>query len=311
MPMKLISTKPRRALARRSDAYAALKFRAVVDWIELRVVTASPSNFSAVRARTGASYVGALDEGPGGAATEFLVRLHDPGSWQEVDDVLARFTHDHPLAEPVTVHRIEIALDAYSRFNDRDDLVQMAYGFYKFATFMASENRFISRSKYDSMNLQTHVRLRRPHLDKGCNIYIDKKGADVQQHIYLKETTVRDGLVVSLPRREHRARTEITFTGKGVPEGLVSDWKAFNFAELSSCFSYRKLKPVVHPMLRVALEHVDQVGEAKPRPRRPRGTRMYLGATLADTELNARAYSALRELTKRMRSGGGLGSLAA
>lgn len=310
MTLKLISTKPKRSPAHRSDAYAALKFRAVVDWVELRVVTASPSNFSTVRARTGASFVDALDEGAGGAASKFHVRFQEPGSWEEVEDSLAKFTHDHPLAEPVTVRAIEVALDAYSRFNDRDDLVQMAYGFYKFAAFMASENRFISRSKHDSMSLRTHT-LRRHHLDEGYNVYVDKKGADVQQHIYVKETTIRDGLVIPLPRREHRARTEITFTGTGVPEGLLSDWQAFSFTELSSCFSYRKLKPVLHPMLRVALEHWHQVGEAKLRPRRNRGKKLYLSSTLADTELNARAYSALRELTKRMRAGRKLGTLAA
>lgn len=310
MTLKLISSTPKRPFAHRSDAYAALRFRAVVDWIELQIMTVTPSNFNTVKARTGASYVEPLNEGAGGAATQFLVRLQEPRSWAEVDQALARFTHDHPLAEAVTVHAIEIALDAYSRFNSRDDLVEMAYGFYKFATFMASENRFMSRSRHDSMSLRTHT-LRRLHLDEGYNVYVDKKGADVQQHIYVKETTIKDGLVVPLPRREHRARTEITFTDMGVPEGLVSDWEGFDFAALSSYFSYRKLKPVVHPILRVALERWDQVGEAKLRPRRNRGKRLYLRSTLADRELNARAYSALRELTKRMRSGRGLGRLAA
>lgn len=310
MTLKLISTKPKRSPAHRSDAYAALKFRAVVDWVDLRVVTAGPSNFSTVRARTGASFVEPLDESAGGAATKFLVRLQEPGSWEEVEDSLAKFTHDHALAEPVAVHAIEIALDAYSRFSSRDDLVEMTFRFYKFATFMASENRRMSRGKLDTLSLRSN-RLRQLHLDEGYNVYVGDKGADVMQHLYVKETTIREGLPVSLPRKQHRARTEITFTGKGVPEGLVSGWKEFNFTELSSCFSYRKLKPILTPLVRVAVEHVDQVGEAKLRRRRNRGTRLYSAATLADTELNARAYSALRELTKRMRAGGKLGSLAA
>ncbi|WP_018914519.1 hypothetical protein [Thiomonas sp. FB-6] len=310
MTLKLISTKPKRSPAHRSDAYAALKFRAVVDWVELHVVTASPSNFDTARKRVGVPHVKPVNPGPGGAATEFLVRLQEPESWQDVEEALAGFTHDHPLAEPVTVHAIEIALDAYSRFNSRDDLVEMAYGFYKFSTFMASENRRMSRGKLDTLSLRSH-RLRRHHLDEGYNVYVGDKGADVMQHLYVKETTIREGLPVSLPRKEHRARTEITFTGKGVPEALVSDWREFNFTELSSYFSYRKLKPILTPLVRVAVEHVDQIGEAKLRRRRNRGTRLHSAATLADTELNARAYSALRELTKRMRAGGKLGSLAA
>lgn len=299
MTLKLISTKPRRSPAHRSDAYAALKFRAVVDWIQLRVVTAAPSNFDTVRKRVGASRVTPLNAGAGGAATEFLVRLQEPESWQKVDEALSRFTHDHPLAEPVTVHAIEIALDAYSRFNSRDDLVEMAFGFYKFATFMTSENRFMSRSKHDSMSLRTWT-LRRREINAGYNIYVDKKGADVQQHIYLKETTIKGGLVVPLARSEHRARTEITFTANGVPEGLVSDWRTFNFTELADRFNYRRLKPKLLPQVRFALERVHQVGEARLRPRKNRGTRLFSPSTLADKELNARAYSALRELTKRM-----------
>ena len=310
MTLKLISTKPKRSPAHRSDAYAALKFRAVVDWVKLRLVTEKPSNFDTARRRVGVPFVGPVKPGPGGAATEFLVTLQEPESWEDVEEALAGFTHDHPLAEPVTVHAIEIALDAYSLFNSRDDLVEMAFGFYKFATFMASENRFLSRGEHDSISLRSCT-LRRRHLDEGYNVYVDRKGADVQQHIYVKETTIREGLPVSLPRKEHRARTEITFTGKGAPEALVSDWREFNFTELSSCFSYRKLKPTLPPHVRVAVEHVDQVGEAKLRRRRTRGTRLYSAATLADTELNARAYSALRELTKRMRAGSKFGSLAA
>lgn len=310
MTLKLISTKPKRSPTHRSDAYAALKFRAVVDWVELRVVTAAPSNPDTVRKRIGASYVTPLNAGPGGAATEFLVRLQEPESWQDVEDALAGFTHDHELSEPVTVYAVEIALDAYSRIHSRDDLVEMTFGFYKFATFMASENRRMSRGKLDTLSLRSHM-LRRRHLDEGYNVYVGDKGADVKQHLYVKETTIRDGLPVSLPRREHRARTEITFTAKGVPDGLASDWKGFNFTELSSFFTYRKLKPILTPLVRVAVEHVDQIGEARLRRRRNRGTRLHSAATLADTELNARAYSALRELTKRMRAGGKLGSLAA
>ena len=303
MTLKLIPAVRAPRPARPHDAYAALRFRAVVDWVELKVVTAAPSNFDTLRKRTGASFVQALDESAGGAATEFLVRMQEPSHWQDVEDALGRFTADHALAKPVTIHAIEIALDAYSRINRRDDLVAMTLKFYKFAKFMASEKRRMSRGKGDTHDIVNARWLTPKDIADGYNVYVGNKGEPVQQHIYLKETTHQDGVAIALPSHEHRARTEVTFTGNGVPDGLVSNWRSFEIAALSGYFSYRRPKDELDPLLQLVVQTMPQVGEAKPRRAKSRHRRMHSTTTCADIELNARAYSALRELTKRMQGG--------
>lgn len=280
--------------------YGTFRFRAVIDWIELRIVTAQPSNHDTVTRRTGVPYAKAVNPGPGGAATEFLVRIHDPQSWDAVDEMLQRFTFDHPLVEPVTVNAIEIALDAYSRTGNRDDLTTLTYGFYKFATRLVSENKRFSKGKKSSTLSLASDMLRPAHLAEGYNIYIGHSHDGVKQHIYLKETTYQDGKVVMLPEEARRARTEVTFTGETVPRREFLDWRGFEFTALASYFKFRRLKTTLKPIVRIGLEHIDQVGERRTRRRRCGGTREYSVATIADKELNALAYSALRELTKRM-----------
>src|SRR5450759_1208187 len=151
---------------------ANYRFRAVIDWISLLIVTKQPTNFDTVRTRMGIPYVKATDEGPGKAATEFTIRIQEPTSWASIDKTLTQFTHDHPLAAPVKVTGIEIALDAYSRTHDRDELVDMVAQFYKFATTIVSVNRRTSgEGKHSSQGITSYPALRE-RLKKGFNIYI-------------------------------------------------------------------------------------------------------------------------------------------
>lgn len=282
--------------------YAAYRFRACVDWIKLRIVTSRPSNHDTVTTRVGIGFAEPMNAGPGQAATEFILTFQDPQSWQQLEDSLQRFTHDHPLVEPVQVAGIEVAMDAYSRIGARQDLVNMTHHFYRFACCMTSGNRFVSRGKGDTVRLDDpHFALRSKHFDEGYNLYIGKKDDDVQQHLYLKQTTIQDGAVVQLPIDGHRARTEVTLKKQGLPMTAWAQCKEYDLTRLASYFKYRSLKPNLHPAVKLAVECVDQIGEARPRRRKNRGCRMYSPSTVADRELNALAYSALRELNRRMK----------
>lgn len=284
-----------------SQVRAFYRFRAVVDWIELRIVTIQPSNFDTVMKRMQVPFVDALDKGAGGAATVFIVRIQEPQSWAAIDERIARFTHDHPLAEPILVTGIEIALDAYSRWNDRDNLVEMVARFYKFSTKMVSDNRRLTKGKNLTEGVGNYPSLMRS-LGEGANLYIGNRNADVFQHMYVKETETVGGQLVWLPREKRRARTEFTLRGQALPLTALTDWQQHEFTTMADFFKYRVLKTCLAPMVSRAVQHVDQIGERRERATKQRRPRFFSKSTVADKELNALAYSALSELTKRMRA---------
>lgn len=290
------------AQPRRSKLYANYRFRAVIDWISIRIVTELPTNFDTVRTRTEVPFVEAINEGPGRAATEFVIRIQEPTSWASIESTLALFTHDHPLAAPVVVTGIEIALDAYSRANNRDELVDMVARFYKFAATIVSDNRRTSgKGKYSSEGMSTYRALL-ARLQAGFNIYIGNTTDPTSQHMYVKETNQKDNVTVNLKDHERRARTEITLLGEALPHIDLSDWTSHDFTNEAGYFKYRKLKDKLRPHSGVAVLNLDQIGHKRPRSCERGGTRLYSPNTLADISLNDLAYSALRELTRRMKA---------
>jgi hypothetical protein len=282
--------------------YANYRFRAVIDWIDLRIVTARPTNFDTVRTRMGIAFAKPLDKGLGGAATEFTVRIQEPTSWTSIYERLEKLTHDHPLAVAVQVTGIEIAMDAYSRTQNRQELVDMVARFFKFATVMTSDNRRTSgEGKGSSQGIGSFKGLRR-RVSEGFNIYVGNQSDSTYQHMYVKETTKRDNVVHVLPEAEQRARTEFTFSGQDLKHHDLQGWTEHDFTSDAGYFKYRKLKTRLNPFARYGLEHIDQVGQRQLRKRLHGGTRHFSSGTAADFDLNALTYSALRELTRRMKA---------
>jgi len=276
--------------------YSRYRFRAEVDWIDLRIATAVPTNFMTVRNRLNVGYVEPECPSAGGACKEFRVRFQAPKSWADLDDRLQKLTVDHPLAEPVSVTGIEIALDAYSRDHSHDDLVEMTVRFYRCASKLVSSNRRASKGKHGSHGLETLPQLRSLIAD-GYNIYIGNLTDDQRQHIYLKETDNK----VMLPIAEHRARTEFTLNGNKIPGQNFGSWKTRDFTEFAHFFKFRRLKDDLPLLVAVPLRTRVQIAEARPH-RTARGhLRMSSRSTLADLKLNALAFDALRELSRRWR----------
>jgi hypothetical protein len=284
---------PRSKLKSHCNTYTEFRFRAVVDWIKLRMVTVSPSNFNTARRRIKTTHVKPLNEGAGGAATEFEITIQDPTSWASINEALARFTVDHPLAEPITVTGIEISLDAYGRYRDREDLVNMAARFYKFATKVVSKNRRMSMGANTTQGIGTFKSLTKK-LSEGFNVYIGNSDASVKQHIYVKDTDTVKGERINLPIDQHRARTEFTLGGDELPHASLTDWQGHDFTSFAEFFRYRVLKKNLHPMVRSGLDVIDQIGERRERQRKCGGVRLFSKSTVADTKLNNLAYSALR-----------------
>jgi hypothetical protein len=295
MPPTLTIPAPTLISARRFSHY---RFRAVVDWIELKIVTATPTNFPTVRARLGIPFARSLDAGDGGAATIFRVTIHDPKSWADIEATLDGLTEDHPLAAEVEVTGIEIALDAYSERRSRDDLVDMTVRFYRNAEYLIVPGR-LGRLTGETLPIEDVKMLGRA-IDEGFNVYIGHRRDPLRQHMYLKET---DNNGQSLPDVQHRARTEITLEGEHLPVRLLEDWKRFRFTEMAGRFKYRELKPddELNPYVRAGMKIVPQIGEQRVRRRAPSGIRLHSPSTRADSELNSRAFDAFRELDRRMK----------
>jgi hypothetical protein len=302
--------------SRNDKKYSHLRFRAVVDWIEIEIETTERTNFQTVQ-RTLRTALGmpddknprvdALNEQPGGAATIFRFRIHDPESWCDVASIIDALGKRFAFAHPSEVTAIEVAFDAYSRARNKHDLTEQAVRFYKFCTLMVSDNRRLYwKYKRSPRGIPFHVSSLARHLSDGWQIGIgnDKKD-DRYQHVYVK-TTDRGG--IALPRAEHRARIEIKLQGEALPYEHANDWANADFAtDFRMSAEFRMLRTNLDRFQKVALGNNSmQLGEKKARWRLKDGRPykkdlLYRSSTAADSVLNEKARDAFRELTRRWR----------
>ncbi len=301
-PISICSAPATRSNIVRNDAveltdYSRYKFRAEVDWIELRIVTTAPTNFQTVRRRLGVGFADPKDSGAGGACTEFYVKFQAPKSWATIQESLKELTVDHRLAEPVMVTGIEVALDAYSINQTRNDLVDMTARFYHGAALVVSDNRRASKRQGESYGLETLPQLHNLIAD-GYNIYIGNQSDTERQHIYLKETDSS----TALPPNQHRARTEFTLEREKLPTQSFQDWEGNDFTTFAPYFKFRRLKSDLPPDIAAPKRMMAQVGARRAR-KTPQGHyRAFSRSTVADSKLNALAFDALRELNRRWRA---------
>jgi hypothetical protein len=281
--------------------YGRFLFRAVVDWIELEVRTSVPTNAQTIRRHGAFKYVKPIDLGNGSAATIFRIKLHDPKDFDQVAAIVASLADRFKLTAAPCITAIEVSLDAYSKAQCRSDLAVLVTRMYQYQSHPVSMNRrFSGRWRHDVMAIPGRVGIERL-LEAGRVIAIGNREDQLSQRLYVKSTNAGAGL----PTEQHRARTEITMQGNGVPHMHLPAWESFQFESLSKYFRYRKLKQDTEPALILALEDAGFiVGARRLRPRKEGGTRLYGRATNADTLLNARSRDALRELTRRWTSGG-------
>lgn len=285
--------------------YRDYSFRAEIDWIELKIRTLKPTNFQTVRNRLEAPYVETLDEGSGGAASEFYIKFYNLKNWQEIDRALEKLTYDHPLARSVEVTGIEIALDAYSKLHDREDLVAMVAKFYCGLTNPISVNQRITPgTKFSAKAIPSPAILLRK-IRNGENIYIGNKDPKedlgnprswMLQHFYLKQTDQKK----PLPIEEHRARVEITLKDIALPHKLLDEWRSHQFSSEGIHFKFRKPKTGLTCLERSTFLGKSQYGAKRQKRSGPTRT-IYSPLTLADVPLNNKAYDALRNLTNRLK----------
>jgi len=284
--------------------YSRFRFRAVVDWIELEIHTAKPTNFPKVqrilREIFGLSedkkppFAQPLNEGAGGAATVFRFRIYDPKNWHQVTEILQKLAQTFSFTELPRVTAIEIALDAYSKGEATSyELAELVANYYRSMTRPVSNNRRLYRHYKGGVQPipQQFLSLVR-HVSEGWQIAIGDKEAEQYQHMYFK--TADQGKPLS--ENEHRARIEVTLRGDKLPHQSLEESQVFDFTSVSGYFKFRNLTDELSSLLATRSQ---QIGEKKQHNRRGGGTRLYLKPTEADAVLNRKAYDALRDLSRR------------
>ena len=281
--------------------YALFRFNAVVDWVEVSVTLHAPSQPQHVRARLppgwGSPYVHANTEAQSRTASTFTFRLQDPvGPDQLMRDVqaLAR-PGDPPITEAnISIAGIEIAFDAYSLSECRDDLVEIGAQLYQRHTMLPGGEREPRITMPGHFQAAVGARTIRAALDEGWTINAGDQGAAFTMRFYVKATDTRNGARHTLPVPLHRARCELTLTGSRAPFKTVAAWREFRFETLTKHFSWR-----IDPsptLLRAAMTRIGIPEGAKRRTRRKT-----LRGTIPDSALQAHAKNALRRLTRAQR----------
>ena len=277
-----------------------VSYQAVVDFLDLEIVTARPTNFNSLRKWTGIPYADPHDAGSGGAATAFRLRLHDLDNWDQLNSIIKRILEHVPLAKAPEISKVELALDAYATGGTREDLVRIAAESYKFLNRLADpkNHRFWVGEGLKLEGTSTHQdTLRR--FGVGCTLYIgDHSSAPFAQRIYVKQFDRGE----SLKSIEWRARLELTMQDAGLPFITVEEAKVFEFSSMASWFKFSELRPENPPMRRWTATQIGQIGAKKIHRRSGGGTRINSASTRAATQRNRQAYDALRYLTRRMQA---------
>lgn len=288
--------------------------KAVLDWIEVRVTLAEPSQPRHVRARmravprwaTTPPHVRPCTDDSSGTSSSFIVRVQDPPPpAQLLADVQAiRRAGDPPLTEEdIEVLAVEIALDAYPRTPEaRADLAgAAAYLWTRHASPPAGTTRICRDGKRDRSEVDFRPEHIRRALAEGWAINCGDRGAPHTSRHYVKTYDSRDGdAYAPLPEADYRARAEITLRGGRRPFRTITGWRCYDFAKLAPMFALRRVIDTEAPSPLLALLR-DQTRHGRPTdPEKQAGhRRTHRKDTAADTTANERIRAALRALARR------------
>lgn len=280
--------------------YSRYRFTSVIDWVQVRVKLSRATNFFTMRRHFNLHYVKGIGEQTSRAATEFEFRVHDIQKWHELHNCLDAIESKFGFTHPPEITGVEVTFDAFSKSNDRAELVKMAGHFYKYVTRPFSKNRRFARDYKGSAFQSRSIR----HIDNlnkfniGWTAYIGCQSADGRtQRIYVK-TTDREMPLNYIS--EHRARYEVTLVNQECPFKTVDEAKTFKFQSLAPYFAFRRLKPNIFGIMEIIMKRRADVGLVNPIRRKNGGMRNNNRHTLADSQLNEIAYDCLRNLTLRL-----------
>lgn len=283
--------------------------RACIDWIDLEINSVEKHVAHRILKHLkelGVSFVRPLDirEGRQGRNTpskRFVLRLQDPGSIARCRAIEAMLNDKFPLAEPVQVAGIEVAVDTYHP--DKMVLAQIALSRYRYLRHPivpSTDHRLIYRSpagRPDVWQSPKHPILI-PYFRQGRALFMGQKHANLIMRIYVK--TADNGLPLSSD--EYRVRVEVRLQGEQVPFKTLEQMEAFNFSDLACYFKWLKERPDIDPDDQKALKKITSLGQPKDATKNAHHARQTRCGLIADSKLNKTAADALRNLTRSVRT---------
>ncbi len=295
---------------------ANYRFKAVIDWVTLRVTLTSPSQFRHVQNRLfpvfGKLYVRACDGND--SSLRFDIRFQDPAGPDAIMRGLqTAFCLEGPMLKESDVHVIglELALDLYSRTNDPESLAVAAlHLFVHHAHPPPAPPRITKPRQYFVPNTRREIL---GELDAGYSLHAGAKYARYTSRHYVKRNDSRDGVQYApLPSSEHRARFENTWRGNlAQPFKTLTEWRNFRFESLSEQFALVASTPATG-LAALLQDRSTQLGRSLDKtgdePRHPDAMaksrlsnyrRKRAPNTQRDTPTNQKIRQALRNLTVR------------
>lgn len=302
---------------------AGLRLRAVVDWVELRVRLARPSQAQHVRNRMPAAwhlpYV--TPEGDRNSSRVFTFRVQDPPGPDTIllqAQALCFPKHAAIEACDIDVVGVEVSIDAYDGIGDFDRLAQVAHHFHrhhgkppKGGVRITEVHRGKAPEGEGCAPERRHYRAAaRPAdvlsaLRAGFTINAGAQKADHRARYYVKRHDSQGAeSYAELSPEDWRARFEVTLVGDAVPFRDLAGWRAFRFEELTGHFALRQ--STVHPddgMLYLLRKEQGRLGRPDCAEKRAAHRRQTVVRTRADSVANERIRSCLRRLTRAQNCG--------
>jgi hypothetical protein len=314
-----------------------LLYQSVIDWIELRVQTATPTNAQTVRRalrraldlpENAKLFVEPLTPGEGGAATSFRFRIQDPKSGRHVAQMVERLGRElapNTVLISCKVTAIELAFDTYAPDASRRQLAEIVADRYRFSTHVPADAWHLYRGKGehpgDRYGFDRYSRLIDEAWDKRellrhleCGWLLtdtrDKEGAAVRFRGYVKTHDFDGEELSALQQSAWRARFEVTLQGTALPIETLANLEQLDFTKLAEYFKFRRLADHLHPAAKYTLANwsTAQLGRkaetdkyrrySKVIGRKGRKDLEFRPSTVADEHLNAIAYECLRKLTR-------------
>lgn len=295
---------------------------AVVDWISILVELRDNSHAGYLKNHYeshGVSHVTPLDKGDGSAASRFEIRIQNPASYETIRTLIEELRSRYGLVATPEILAIEVSVDFYHQKSNPADLERMTQHLMNRVVPPVINNPRLIGDKLDQAIL---LPSKNP-VDPTRTLYIGNKDEDHMWRVYWKRTddtfVGEDNIKVTkpLPLDEHRARVEVSLTGKALNELSlfgVEDLKDFKFECLHTAgfFKFANLKAGVKALFtsRFAIPAAKALGVGPTSPacvinmfgkrRRGRTTPRVLNKHLqTDTILTEKIRNALRELSRR------------
>ena len=286
-------------LVRHDDPHplAAFKLRAAVDWLQIIVMTTTPTQGRHVHDRLPPEWRAHAEPQPldgevDSACTRFALTIQDPPTASAIVQALL-------LAQvaPQGIKAIEVALDLHQRQPcDFEQLAQVAYHLHRHhAKPPAGTPRITEPRHYRAAARPSDIIAA---LRSGFTINGGAKDAPYRTRCYVKaHDSSTQGRYEPLPPAQHRARLEVTLSGTACPVASLADLAAFRFETLAQHFAQVTPTAPSSPLAGLLLDQLPQLGTPADTKAKAQHRRQSRACTRRDTVVNKRIHDALRHLS--------------